>query len=92
VVYMIEAELNLIIEAIQLARRDRLIEVSAAACQRYNEDIRAALQQTVWAGSCKSWYKRPDGEIASLYPYSARTYLKDHRKLETGDFVLREAG
>ena len=36
--------------------------------------------------------KRPDGEIASLYPYSARTYLKDHRKLETGDFVLREAG
>ncbi len=92
VVYMIEAELNLIIEAILLARRDRLIEVSAAACQRYNEDIRAALQQTVWAGSCKSWYKRPDGEIASLYPYNARTYLKDHRKLDIGDFVLREAG
>jgi cation diffusion facilitator CzcD-associated flavoprotein CzcO len=88
VVYMIEAELNLILEAIRLAGRDRLIEVSEEACRRYNEEIRAALRETVWAGDCKSWYKRPDGEIASLYPYNARTYLKDHKRLIAGDFSL----
>ena len=91
VVYMIEAELNLIIQAIGLSGRNRLIEVSKAACQRYNEEIRAALQETVWAGDCKSWYKRPDGEIASLYPYNARTYLRDHRRLVVEDFTLHSS-
>ncbi len=90
VVYMIEAQLNLIIEAITRAGRDKLIEVTDEASQRYNKEIRGALQNTVWAGECKSWYKRPDGEIASLYPYNARTYLKDHRRLVMSDFTLRD--
>jgi cation diffusion facilitator CzcD-associated flavoprotein CzcO len=90
VVFMIEAQLNLILEAISLAGRKRLIEVTADANRRYNERIRAALQNTVWAGDCKSWYKRADGEISSLYPYNARTYLKDHQALEMGDFTIRD--
>ena len=89
VVVMIEAQLTLILQAIKAAGSDQLIEVSAAAHDRYNENIRAALQNTVWAGDCLSWYKRPDGEIASLYPYNARTFLKDHQQLDTRDFVLR---
>ena len=89
VVVMIEAQLKLILQAIKAAGSDQLIAVSAAAHDRYNENIRAALQNTVWAGDCLSWYKRPDGEIASLYPYNARTFLKDHQQLDTRDFVLR---
>ena len=89
VVYMIEAQLTLILEAIGKTGRDRLIEVSGEASRRYNEEIRRALQDTVWAGDCKSWYKRPDGEIASLYPYNARTYLRDHRRLVMDDFRIR---
>ena len=88
VVFMIEAQLQLILQAINAAGRDQLIEVSAAAHDRYNQDIRTALQNTVWAGDCLSWYKRPDGEIASLYPYNARAFLKDHQRLEMRDFVL----
>jgi len=90
VVFMIEAQLNLILEAIARAGTSRLIEVTGEAHRRYNEEIRAALQQTVWAGACQSWYKRPDGEIASLYPYNARSYLKDHQQLVMSDFTLRE--
>lgn len=91
VVYMIEAQLNLILQAIKTAGNNRLIQVSQAAHRRYNEEIRSALQNTVWAGDCKSWYKRADGEISSLYPYNARTFLKDHRKLAMEDFELRNA-
>ena len=69
--------------------QDQLIQVSQAATQRYNARIREALQDTVWAGDCLSWYKRPDGEISSLYPYNARTYLKDHRHLVKADFELQ---
>ena len=89
VVFMIEAQLQLILQAINAAGSDQLIEVSAAAYDHYNRDIRTALQNTVWAGDCLSWYKRPDGEIASLYPYNARAFLKDHQLLEIQDFVLR---
>lgn len=88
VVYMIEAQLNLILQAIELAGRDKLIEVKASALQRYNDDIRAALQETVWAGDCHSWYKREDGENPTLYPYNARSYLRDHTTLVREDFKL----
>lgn len=90
VVYMIEAQLQLILQAIQAAGSDKLIQVSELANKRYNKKIRADLQQTVWAGDCQSWYKRPDGEIASLYPYNARTFMKDHRQLALQDFEVQE--
>ncbi len=90
VVYMIEAQLKLIMQAIEAAGREKLIAVTDAATDRYNSDIREALQDTVWAGDCLSWYKRPDGEITTLYPYDARTFLRDHRTLEIGDFELRD--
>jgi hypothetical protein len=86
---MIEAQLELIIQAIAYAGRGRLIEVTEQAQRAYNHEIRGALQETVWAGDCQSWYKRPDGEIASLYPYNARTYLRDHRALVLSDFKLQ---
>jgi cation diffusion facilitator CzcD-associated flavoprotein CzcO len=90
VVYMIEAQLKLIMQAIEAAGREKLIAVTDAANDRYNLEIREALQDTVWAGDCLSWYKRPDGEITTLYPYNARTFLRDHRKLEPEDFELRD--
>lgn len=88
VVYMIEAQLNLILQAIDAAGNDRTIQVRESAHRRYNDDIRTALQNTVWAGDCLSWYKRADGEIASLYPYNARAFLKDHKHLVNKDFEL----
>jgi cation diffusion facilitator CzcD-associated flavoprotein CzcO len=89
VVYMIEAQLNLILQAIKAAGSEGTIQVKEKAHQRYNSEIREALQHTVWAGDCMSWYKREDGEIASLYPYNARTFLKDHRELDLEDFTLQ---
>ncbi len=91
VVFMIEAQLELILQAIEAAGADHLIEVTEEAHDRYNREIRDALQETVWAGDCHSWYKRPDGEITTLYPYDARTYLKDHEHLVREDFTLRPA-
>lgn len=88
VVYMIEAQLQLIVQAIKTAGNDKLIRVTEQANRRYNDKIRNDLQQTVWAGDCQSWYKRADGEIASLYPYNARTFLQDHQQLELQDFEV----
>lgn len=89
VVYMIEAQLQLILQAIDTAGMDKLIKVREEANTRYNREIREALQDTVWAGDCLSWYKRPDGEISTLYPYNARTFLKDHKQLQKADFEVQ---
>ena len=88
VVYMIEAQLNLILQAIEKTGSGGFIQVKQEAQQRYNDDIQSALQNTVWAGNCSSWYKREDGLISTLYPYNARTYLKDHKVLVEEDFEL----
>lgn len=89
VIYIIEAQLNLILQAIAEGGSDRLIEVSAAANARYNSKLREALQQTVWAGDCRSWYKREDGEIVTLYPHNARRFRREHRRLQRDDFEIR---
>lgn len=91
VVFMIEAQLRLILQAIERVGSRGLIQVREEAHRRYNADIREALGHTVWAGDCRSWYKRPDGEISTLYPYNARAFLKDHRHLVASDFEIEAA-
>jgi cation diffusion facilitator CzcD-associated flavoprotein CzcO len=92
VVLMIEAQLQLILQAIDRAGENGTIEVRQEAQDRYNAQIQSDLQETVWAGSCSSWYKREDGLISTLYPYSARTYQKDHRRLIEEDFSVMAGG
>ncbi len=88
VVYMIEAQLKLILQGIKLAGNTKQLQVRHSAHDRYNSEIKTALNETVWAGGCDSWYKNADGEISTLYPFNARSFLKDHRRLSMGDFEL----
>ena len=89
VIYIIEAQLNLILQAIAAAGDDQLIEVTEAATGVYNSKLHKALQKTVWAGDCRSWYKREDGEIVTLYPHNARRFRREHSRLRRSDFQIR---
>ena len=96
ILYLIEAALELILQCIDIAGTDQLISVTERADAEYNEQIQRGLRETVWAANCSSWYKRPDGEIPTLYPYSARTFKSQHRKLIRRHFeivpVIRSPG
>lgn len=92
VIFMIEQSANWIIEAIGLAGKAGLVEPSEEAMRRYDAEIQGALASTVWATSCQSWYKRADGRITALYPWSGRTWRRRHRRLRREDLVIREAG
>jgi cation diffusion facilitator CzcD-associated flavoprotein CzcO len=89
VVYMIEAQMELIMQGIARAGRDYLISVSEQANRDFNRRIQADLANTVWAGSCDSWYKRPSGEIVTLYPYTSATFSREHQHLQEADFELQ---
>jgi cation diffusion facilitator CzcD-associated flavoprotein CzcO len=89
VIFMIEQAANLILRCIEAAGRDGLIAPTAAAMQSYDRELQAALAGTVWAGGCRSWYKRADGRITVLYPYDARTYRRRHKNIKINDFTIK---
>ncbi len=88
VVYMIEKQVGYIMKAIKKAGTDKLIAPKQKVMDDFNEEIQGKLQGTVWAGDCKSYYKRDDGKIATLYPYNARTFRNRHKKLKNSEFEM----
>lgn len=88
ILYLVEAAIELILQCIEISGCDHLISVTEQAHREYNEQIQGGLRETVWAASCSSWYKRPDGTIPTLYPYSARTFKRQHRKLNREHFEV----
>lgn len=88
VIFMIEQSANLIINCMRAAGSEGQIEPTEEAMLAYDAEIQGALEKTVWATSCQSWYKRDDGRITILYPYNAQTYRKRHRKFNRDDFLI----
>jgi len=73
----IELGINYSVQLIRSSGRDKLISVKPEVQAAFNERIQADLQQTVWAGSCKSWYKTESGHIIANYPYTAARMVMD---------------
>jgi cation diffusion facilitator CzcD-associated flavoprotein CzcO len=88
VVYMIEKQVGYIMQAIKKAGTTNLIAPKQQVMNDFNVEIQGRLQNTVWAGNCKSYYKREDGRIGTLYPYNARTFRNRHKKLKDHEFEL----
>jgi cation diffusion facilitator CzcD-associated flavoprotein CzcO len=89
IIFMIEQACNMIMNCIEAAGSDGLIEPTETAMLEYDREIQAALAGTVWATSCSSWYKREDGYITILYPYSGQTFRRRHKKLHRQHFETR---
>lgn len=88
VVYIVEKQVNYILSCIEKSGKNRLIAPKADAMKKYNSEIQNKLSETVWAGSCQSWYRREDGKIVTLYPYNARTFRDRHKQVKWEDFVI----
>ena len=59
------------------------VEISSAAADRFNDDVRVALGPTVWNTGCNSWYFKEDGTV-DLWPFDMKTV---HRYLSTPDMA-----
>ena len=66
----------------------RSIEPEAGVTERYNADLRAAMEGTIWTSGCDSWYFDPHGRVAS-YPWSYSRFADEMREPDWYDFVLR---
>lgn len=60
-----------------------------AATKEYNENMKAAMPQTVWATGCNSWYIGKDG-LPELFPWTPETHRELMREHVLTDFDVRK--
>lgn len=61
-----------------------------AATKDYNEEMKAAMPQTVWVTGCKSWYLGKDG-LPELFPWTPIRHRELLSTPRTDDFDVRSA-
>ena len=78
IIYMIESQILFIMKCLKYLKKNKLsyVDVRDDAMKSYNDNIQKKLSETVWAGSCGSWYKNAQGKIINNYPgYGTEYYL-----------------
>jgi hypothetical protein len=60
------------------------------ATKEYNERLKAAIPQTIWASGCNSWYLGKDG-LPEVFPWTPEAHRKLLRQPDLADFDVRTA-
>ncbi|MFT3924925.1 MAG: NAD(P)/FAD-dependent oxidoreductase [Myxococcales bacterium] len=82
VVLMIEAQLRLIIEAVQHMKQNHqeLVEVRPEAQQKFVDAVDRDMKGTVWtSGGCQSWYLDQTGRNSTLWPSFTFSFMQQAR-------------
>ena len=90
VIFMIEAQVEYILQMMQLAERTQTqaIVVKDQVQERFNRQIQQMLSGTVWQSGCVSWYQQDGGKNFALWPTYTWKYWLKTRKLNPADYVL----
>jgi cation diffusion facilitator CzcD-associated flavoprotein CzcO len=90
VVNTIESGVTHVIAALrELDRAEaRRIEVSRAAAERFDRELRAALAGTVWHSGCTNWYVDENGHDPNQWPWLWTTYRRRTERLEPDTYEL----
>ena len=96
IIYMIEAQVNYVIEALKFMRERNVValEVKQDVQDRFNEELQKKSKGTVWeAGGCKSYYLHPEsGRNVAVWPdftfrfaWTTREFdARSYRRVRTG--------
>ena len=65
----------------------RAIDVTAEACDRYNDWVTEARSQFSWGvESCNSYYRTPTGHTPFLFPGDIETFIRQRDEMSLDDF------
>ena len=88
VVFMIEAQISYIAEALRLAR-GKALDPKPEVQARFNAEIQRKLAKGIWTrGGCKSWYLDAKGVNRTIWPGFTWRYWLDTRQVRRKDFEL----
>jgi cation diffusion facilitator CzcD-associated flavoprotein CzcO len=91
-VYMIESQLDYVIECIRHMERAGMgvFEVREDVQRRFNEQLQGRLRGSVWnSGGCSSWYIDANGKNTVMWPGSTWLYRRRMRQFDPADYELR---
>lgn len=87
IVYILEAGARLVADAVaRIARRGGRLQVRPEAEQRFNAEIGAELERTVWT-QCGSYFRSPSGRIVTQWPYDELEYARRTWRLRPRDWT-----
>ncbi len=90
IVYILEAGARLVASAVsKVARRGGYLDVRPEAEKRYNDELSADLERTIWT-RCDSYFRSPSGRIVTQWPYTELEYARRTWRLRTRDWVHRK--
>jgi cation diffusion facilitator CzcD-associated flavoprotein CzcO len=88
VVFMIEAQISYVAEALRLAA-GRALEPKPEVQERFNTQIQRKLAKGIWTrGGCKSWYLDAKGVNRTIWPGFTWRYWLDTRKVRREDYLV----
>lgn len=92
-IYMIEAQVHYVMEALKALerRRARYMDVRAEAQAAFNRKIEARMARTVWATGCKSWYLDEKGRNPTIWPGFTFGFRAMTRRLSEADYEFAPA-
>ena len=85
IVFMIEAQVNYVMQAVKTITKHRLrsLDVKPEVQARFNKKLQSRLEDAVWsAGGCQSWYLDEFGKNRTLWPSFTFEYWMRTRKFE----------
>ncbi|ATE55201.1 4-hydroxyacetophenone monooxygenase [Actinosynnema pretiosum] len=94
-IFMIESQVNYLVDALATMRRRRLrsVEVRVEAQSAFSRLLRRRLAGSVWnSGGCSSWYLDKHGENTTLWPGFTFGFRRVTRKFDAEAYHLRGEG
>ncbi|MFM9377738.1 flavin-containing monooxygenase [Gordonia sp. VNK21] len=92
-VYMIESQLNYLVDYIRTARRSGITrtEVTEEAQDRFNSGVQHSLRNSVWVnGGCSSWYQDEHGNITTVWPGFTFTFRNATRRFDIAAYDVQK--
>jgi cation diffusion facilitator CzcD-associated flavoprotein CzcO len=92
-VYMIESQINHVLDALRVMRERRaaIAEVRPEVQQAYSREIDAKMTGTVWNTGCSSWYIDDTGRNPTLWPDWTWRFRQRTRRFDPAEHTLRAA-
>jgi cation diffusion facilitator CzcD-associated flavoprotein CzcO len=85
-IYMLESQLNYVVEAVDVALNRRAqIEPTLAAASAWTDMVRSKIPATVWGTGCSSWYLTNRGINTTVWPDFTFTFRRATRHLDVRD-------
>jgi len=89
-VYMIETQIEHVLQAIQVMdrRRANTIEVRPQVYEEFNQDVDARMKGTVWESGCSSFYQDVTGRNGVLWPDWTWRFRRQATRFDEGAYLF----